>query len=334
MADDMAEQIANDTNTVFLIRSAIENINKSLQEQPDVPLTRLQSLYGELTQAFKPESLKRLEELSGFHKRLLANRVARLSREKLRLLEQLKELEAALHTKQASLDKSLQMLGQAKALDQYTTIVNQIAELGAQAQKLRDYQNIDREYSNREAALKGKMSDEIITTNTYLDETRSLREERAGVFKDYVARFYPNKIAGISIQNNDGDNKTRFDLAVQIEDDSSDGINEVRIFCYDLTILSLRQGHKVGFVFHDSRLFANMDVRQRAKLFKLADEVTTSLGCQYIATLNPDFVTSMEGEFTVEEFKRLFADNVVLTLKDDSPASKLLGIQVDMHYDR
>jgi uncharacterized protein YydD (DUF2326 family) len=155
-----------------------------------------------------------------------------------------------------------------------------------------------------------------------------------GVFKDYVARFYPNKVAGISIQNNDGDNKTRFDLTVQIEDDSSDGINEVRVFCYDLTVLSLRQGHKVGFVFHDSRLFANMDVRQRAELFKLADEVTTSLGCQYIATLNPDFITSMEGEFSSEEFQRLFADNVVLTLKDDSPAGKLLGIQVNMHYDK
>lgn len=333
-ADSLSEQIANDTNTMFLIRSTIENISKSIKEQPDVPLVRIQNLYGELTRAFKPESLKRMEDLSEFHKRLLGNRVARLSREKLRLLDQLKELEAALRTKQAALDRHLKILGQAGALDQYTAIVNQIAALGAQAQKLRDYQNIDREYSNREAGLKGQMSEEVIKTNAYLEDTRDLRDRQTSMFKEFVAQFYPNKVAGISIHNNDGDNKTRFDLAVEVEDDSSDGINEVRLFCYDLTLLSLRQGHKVGFIFHDSRLFANMDVRQRAMLFKLADETTNALGCQYIATLNPDFISGMEDEFTEEDFKRIIADNIVLTLKDDSPAGKLLGIKVDMRYEK
>lgn len=178
------------------------------------------------------------------------------------------------------------------------------------------------------------MSDEVIATNEYLEENRVVRDEHMSVFKDYAARFYPNKVAGISVNNNDGDNKTRFDLAVQIEDDSSDAINEVRIFCYDLSILSLKQGHQVGFVFHDSRLFANIDVRQRAELYKLADEVTARLGCQYIATLNPDFISSMEGQFTEDDFKRIFTDNIVLTLKDDSAAGKLLGVQVNMHYDK
>jgi uncharacterized protein YydD (DUF2326 family) len=90
----------------------------------------------------------------------------------------------------------------------------------------------------------------------------------------------------------------------------------------------------VDFLFHDSRLFANMDVRQRAELFKLADEVTTRLGCQYIATLNPDFISGMKGEFSEEDYQRIFTDNIVLTLKDDSATGKLLGVQVDMHYDK
>lgn len=287
-----------------------------------------------MTQTFKPESLKRLEDLSDFHKRLLENRIARLSREKLYLLVQLKELEVTLKAKQAALDGHIKMLGQARALDQYTAVVNQIAELGGQAQKLRDYQNIEREYSDKEAGLKGKMSEEVIKTNTYLEETRDLRDKHTGVFTDYVAKFYPNKVAGISLHNNDGDNRIRFNLSVHVENDSSDGINEVRVFCYDLTLLSLRQGHKVGFLFHDSRLFANMDVRQRATLFKLASNVTTKLGCQYIATLNPDFISGMEAEFSDEEFKHVITDNTVLVLTDESPAGKLLGIQVDMHYEK
>lgn len=335
VADVLAKEIDNKKNTVFLLKNAIENINKSIKEQPDLPLERLQTLFMELIDVFKPESLKRLEELSGFHKRLLENRIARLSREKLRLIEQSKSLEHVMKIKQNELDKQLQMLGQTRALDQYTAIVNQIADLSAQAEKLKDYQNIEREYSNKEADLEGQLSDEVIKTNTYLEDTRELREKRFNVFKEYVARFYPSAVAGISIHNNDkNNNKKRFDFDVHIENDNSDGINEVRIFCYDLTLLTLRQGHKINFIFHDSRLFANMDVRQRAMLFRLAHEVTTKLGLQYIATLNPDFISGMEQEFEEEELKRIITDNIVLHLKDDSTSGKLLGIQVDMHYDR
>jgi hypothetical protein len=57
------------------------------------------------------------------------------------------------------------------------------------------------------------------------------------------------------------------------------------------------------------------------------------LGAQYIATLNPDFISGMSEEFTSGEYQRLIVDNTVLSLRDDSPSEKLLGIQVDMHYE-
>jgi hypothetical protein len=41
----------------------------------------------------------------------------------------------------------------------------------------------------------------------------------------------------------------------------------------------------------------------------------------------------MESELEREEFERIIFGNVVLELRDDSPAGKLLGIQVDMHYE-
>lgn len=333
-ADELATEIENEKNTAFLCSNAINNINKSINEQPDLPLERVNSLYGELTDAFKSETLKRLQAVSDFHKRLLENRIARLSKEKLRLLDQLNVFDDVIKEKQSELDKRLQVLGHARALDQYTAIVNQIAELTSQVQKLKDYKAIDLKYSNRAADLEGQLSDEVKKANTYLEETKDLREKHFGVFKEYAARFYPNSPAGITLHNNEGNNQKRFDFDVRVENDSSDGINEVRIFCYDLTLLTLRQGHKVGFVFHDSRLYANMDVRQRAMLFNLADEVTTAIGCQYIATLNPDFMSGMEDEFAAGEYKRIISDNVVLELKDDSPSGKLLGIQVDMHYEK
>lgn len=332
-ADLLAAEIDNEKNAAFLLRNALENIDRSLKEQPDLPLERLRQLYGELTEAFKPESLKRLEDVSDFHKRLLENRVSRLSREKMRLKEQFRESEEGLRLKQAELDRQLKALGEARALDQYTAIVNQIAKLTGQAQKLRDYKSIDLEYSNREANFERQLSDEVIKTNTYLEETRPFRDRNFNVFKEFVARFYPSSPAGISLHNNEKENRKRFDFDVHVENDSSDGINEVRIFCYDMTLLCLRQGHKVGFIFHDSRLYANMDVRQRAMLFRIAHEVAQQRGYQYVASLNPDFISGMENEFEKDEFERIILQNVVLELKDDSPAGKLLGIQADMHYE-
>lgn len=334
-ADQLSETAEKIKNNIFLLKSAITNIDGSIKEQPDLPVERIKTIYDELLQQFKPEALKRLDEVSTFHKKLLENRISRLSQEKLRILRELQLEESALKGKQAELDAKLQLLGKSRALDQYTTIVNQVAELTAQLQKVKDYNAISVEYSNKEASLELQMSEEIIKTNTYLEETKEEREGNFEVFKEYANRFYPNSPAGITLHNNEGKkNKLRFDFDVRIENDSSDGINEVRIFCYDMTILSLRENHRMDFIFHDSRLYSNMDVRQRAELFRIASETTQRNDLQYIATLNPDQISGMDEEFTPEEYKSLIKENIVLELKDDAPQSKLLGIQVDMHYDR
>lgn len=333
-ADELAKKIADTKNKLFLIKNAIRNIDNSMKEQPDITLSKIRSLYRELTGVFRSDALKQLEEVQAFHNQLLRNRLARLSREKLSLLEQSNRLEYEVRYEQVELDRQLRILGESRALDQYTAVVNQIATLSNEAERLRDYQNIERQYSDKEAGLKADLSNEVIKTNAYLDETQELREKNTGLFKQFVAKFYPKKIAGISISNNDGENLLRFNIDIHIEHDSSDGINEVRIFCYDMMVLTLRQNHKMGFIFHDSRLYANMDVRQRATLFRLAHEVTSSLGLQYIATLNPDFISGMENEFTPEELQTIIYDNVTLTLEDNSAEGKLLGIQVDMHYEQ
>lgn len=334
-ADALSESAEKIKNTIFLLKSAITNIDGSIKEQPDLPVERVKTIYEELLQQFKPEALKRLDEVSIFHKKLLENRISRLSQEKLRILGELQLEEGSLKSKQTELDSKLQLLGKSRALDQYTTVVNQIADLTAQLQKLKDYNAISIEYSNKEANLELQMSEEIIKTNTYLEETKEEREGNFEVFKEYANRFYPNSPAGITLHNNEGKkNKLRFDFDVRIENDSSDGINEARIFCYDMTLLSLRENHRIDFIFHDSRLYSNMDIRQRAELFRIASETTLRNDLQYIATLNPDQISGMEEEFTPEEYESLIQKNIVLELKDDSPQSKLLGIQVDMHYDR
>ena len=332
-ADELAAEVERQKNEAFLLRDAISNIELSIREQPDLQGEQVSHLYRELREAFREQSLKRLEEVTGFHHRLLQSRISRLSGERLRLRRALDAQEAVIQRNQVELNHRLQVLGSAGALDQYTAIVSEIAEVTAQIQKLRDYQAIELEYSNRAATVEKQLSDEIIHTNAYLEDARAERELTFDTFKGFVRWFYPNVPAGISVRNNERMNAIRFDLDVRIENDSSDGINEVKIFCYDALLLGHGKHHRMKFVFHDSRLYANMDVRQRAGLFRLASKMTNKQQLQYIATLNPDEVSGMEGEFDSDEFKSLIQDNVVLNLTDESPAGKLLGIQLDLRYE-
>jgi len=151
-------------------------------------------------------------------------------------------------------------------------------------------------------------------------------------FRSFSRRFYADKPGGLLVKNNSGENKIRFNVEARIEDDASDGINEVKIFCYDMTLLTRHHNHNIEFLFHDSRLSSNMDPRQRATLFKIAYDYTHDGNAQYIASLNEDQIESMRELFEEDEFKTIISDNIVLELTDDSPKEKLLGIQADMRY--
>jgi len=58
---------------------------------------------------------------------------------------------------------------------------------------------------------------------------------------------------------------TAFTIDPKIESDDSDGINHVKIFCYDLTIYSRAKTKKLISFFMDSRLFDGTDERQKTK---------------------------------------------------------------------
>ncbi|MBO2680108.1 DUF2326 domain-containing protein [Shewanella algae] len=80
----------------------------------------------------------------------------------------------------------------------------------------------------------------------------------------------------------------------KIQNDASDGINEVKIFCYDLNNLINSRVHHFQSIFHDSRMFSDIDPRQRAILLQLAHKLTKEYGKKYIATINEDQLTSLK----------------------------------------
>lgn len=82
--------------------------------------------------------------------------------------------------------------------------------------------------------------------------------------------FYEHKRAGIEAKSNENINKNRFEIKAKIDDDKGDGVNDVRIFCFDCTLLLAKHNHQMKFIFHDRRLLSEIDSRQQATLFNVA----------------------------------------------------------------
>jgi len=330
-ANEIASHLRALKNNKAIADNSLENVKKSMETRPDIPREKLLKIYGELQGAFKEDALKKLEDVELFHSQLLTNRMARLGQERIKLETEAKLLAAEIRALNSEVDAKLGYLADKKALDQYAAVSSQISDLRGKRQKLQDYQQLLHNSREEATSVRIKLAGENVKTNVYLDETAAERESRWTIFSSLAKLFFPDAPAGIILNNNIGDNKIRYDFDVRIEADGSDGINAVKLFCYDLSVVTAQQNHSMSFIFHDSRLFSDIDPRQRAVLFKTALNQSLKNNYQYIATVNQDQLDALRYELSEDEYNELL-QCTVLHLQDDGQESKLLGIQVDMHY--
>lgn len=320
-------------NELVLVRNAIAEIERSLVVAPDITPQTITQIFDQASAALPDQVVKRIEEVAAFHHDLLEKRVKRLTAESVTLEHRVIRIEKDIAKANAEADELRRFLGTHGALDELVAMSERLREIEGNAQKLRDYKSLLAQYSDRTQELTAELSKQTISANKYIKDAKTIIDSNMERFRSLSRRLYDDRPSGLTVRNNEGENQLRFDIDAHIEDDASDGINEVKIFCYDMTLLTQRHNHSVDFIFHDSRLFSDIDVRQRSTIFKIASEITAENELQYIATINEDQVTAMQSQFTQADFKKCITDATVLRLTDEDSAARLLGIQVDMHYD-
>jgi uncharacterized protein YydD (DUF2326 family) len=332
-ADYMAEKLSQMKNRLYYLNTSIKNIKHSMILYQDMDLDKVYSLYGEITELFKEGTLKKLENVTAFHKSIHTKRSERLAKELKNLSTTQLEDEKSRNELQKAFDEKMKLLAKSRALDFFAAINAQLTELKSKLSKLQDYKNISTHSKKEMAGALQELSTQEVTSIEYLEVYKEQDHPVYLGFGNLAKEFYPEVPAGISIQNNEGNNQERFKISVKIQNDASDGINEVKIFCYDLNNLINSKVHNFQSIFHDSRLFSDIDPRQRARLLQRAHTLTKASDKQYIATMNEDQLTSLKDVLTEEEFDEIFG-TIRLELKDDSPESKLLGVQIDMRYEK
>ena len=323
-AQEKTRQLRELEREIAVRQFQIEGIEKSLKQQPDISRHDLLKLYQGLQNVFKPEVLTHFEAVEIFHREFMKNRKTRLEADKEKIIGEIDQKEQKRQDVGKQRDDLMKELKVKRALDEYTTLSNQLGNLKAERTKLADYLAFTDKLQQEVQTIKAALLNEDKQTIDYV-KTKPV-ENYHSYFQNIANQLYPRVPAGIVLENNSGDNQLRYQFSVQIEGDASDGINAARVLCFDWLLLMHGKNHNIHFLWHDSRLFADMGANPRAIWFGYVLKELTDSKKQYIASLSIENYESMREHLNSEQWEEL-ANTIRLTLHDDDPKNKLLGIQ-------
>ncbi|PCJ22008.1 MAG: hypothetical protein COA96_15010 [SAR86 cluster bacterium] len=335
-ANRLSELKHTNNNRKILIENKINTISKALKIKTGVSSDTVSKMYKKASVEVPEMVKKTLSDVTKFHEHIITGRLKRLLNEKDSLRSELVSMESELRENDTQLNEKMKYLSAHGAMDEYGALRDQLEDLKSHLDRLKIFKKIIEEYESKLLSKKTELDEQNKYARQYLQEYAPIREENNAMFRSFSKGFYPEYTAGISVKGNFGENQTQFDIDATIDYDDSDGIGEIKIICFDLTVLIKAHNHSVHFLFHDSRLFSDVDPRQIVTLLKLMDELCQKYGVQYIMTVNQNTLDSIEsGRYlTAQEYKEYVTDNVILTLTDESEKTKLLGENVKINLDK
>ena len=328
-------EMQNLNNYLVLLEDNLKKIEKSKQVKTELNKEDIEKVYNELGVYFSDKLNKNLKEMQEFHKNLLINRKQKLDSEHKKISFQIQDKKEKLAIIEKTYNDQIYILKTMGTLDRYEIIVDNIKQLEYQINKLEEYEKLKADFDKNIGDIKEKLSKEDKKGLEFSNHFKKVSQANS-MFNSFSKKFYEDKYGGIDIRNNDRKNKQRFDLIVGIQDDPSDGVKSVGIFSFDLTLLLMKINHKINFIFHDSRLFAPIDVPQRKIVFDIINEQLKQNDIQYICSLNYSQLEGLKRVYP-EDYHTIVGENeenIILRLSDKDDTKKLLGIHVDLKYDK
>jgi len=276
-------------------------------------------VFAEANVVLSGQVVRTLQEVREFHRQVVVNRLAFLDGEIGRLREEIatRETEVAQLTQQRA--ERMRVLRSHGALEEY----NRLQQL--HAVKRAELEDLDRKIALWDKLEQEQSSLRIERERLRLDARADLEERRSG-WEEAIALFSANSEflyeapGELVIDLKD----TGFQFDVEIARSGSQGINHMKVFCYDLMLAQMWAPKLMSpeFLVHDSIIFDGVDERQRGRAIRLAAQQSVERGFQYICCLNSDMVPYSElgDEFNLDDY-------TALTLTDATEDGGLLGMQ-------
>lgn len=281
--------------------------------------TRVEDLYRRVGIELPGAAVRTLEEARAFNRAIAENRKKFIASEIDSLRQQVEQRTgevAALTSQRAEL---LSLLSGHGALEELTRLQELHSQTRGRLESLLARIAQLKQMTSKSDEVKVKEIDLRRSTEIDYEERRSNWTKAISLFAEYSNALY-NTPGSLVIDIAD----TGYQFKVDMSGGPSEGISKMKIFCYDLMLITLAKvrGLGIDFLVHDSTIFDGVDSRQRAHALELAATVSKQYGFQYICALNSDMIpeNDLSPEFELASFVRL-------RLTDTDPSGSLLGFR-------
>jgi uncharacterized protein YydD (DUF2326 family) len=329
-ADSATQEINEFRNEIYSYNKAIIRKLDSIKQSQaiDIDVDKIKRIYNEANFYFQDKISVRLEQANEFHKNLMNSRLSRLQSEIDTAKNKVENIQQKLKVKELHRDSILKDLSSKGALEEYNSISERIRTLEGEVSELEKYKNMLEGFKNDEVALKLENAKIQALGVEYLNKSKEFIESIELKFRTLVKRFYTNSGGSFNITPTK-DAKYLFNIDVHVPRDGSQGVNEVKIFCYDFLLYQLNSKY-INFMAHDGCIFSEMDPRQKSMIFKVALEHTRNNNLQYFvnigqASLNEVIDENKELNVLTESERKDISDSVILELFDKDPKNWLFG---------
>lgn len=252
------------------IRSKRNIIDSS--KQLDIDISKISNMYEEAKFFLGDDVLAHVNAVKDFHETLFENRKKKAHQD----IQNIEEKISALLLEEDNLDKRrseiFKYLENKGALEEYHSLNKEKDSIKEYLDEIQSNKKALTKFREEEADIKieiDKFKKDLISLEEILKERISYLEK---TFREISEEHYQDNPGYLDISiNNQFKTDRLYNIVPVIRGDSSDGINEMKIFIYDMLIYKLNPT-LIGLVGHDNRLFDMVDERQIAKAFNYVNK--------------------------------------------------------------
>ncbi|KUJ62033.1 hypothetical protein AR687_10805 [Flavobacteriaceae bacterium CRH] len=329
-ADLFTKQINDYRNKIYYLENKLLRKEESfaVSQNTKIDVQKIKELFDEANFFFENKVIKRLDEAQTFHENLILNRKKRLSVEigQIKLeLERLEINKIEIGTKRDLLLKSLNNSG---ALEERDSIKDRITILENEQKDLEKYEHLLNDFKTDKNKL--EIEDAINKQNSiiYLKNNKESIEKIEAIFRSLVKKFYDNQGGSFKIEETKNA-KYLFDINSHIPKEGSQGVGEVKIFCYDAMLLLLNE-NLLNFLAHDGCIFSEMDPRQKSTIFKVILDLLKDHKFQYFVNIGDNSLNEiLDNDILTIDEKAVIKKSIRLELSDKEPKDWLFGVSFD-----
>ncbi|SFV57924.1 DNA double-strand break repair Rad50 ATPase [hydrothermal vent metagenome] len=284
-ADILTAKIQKIRNDIAYNNRLIRNKQMIIDtnHQVDIDISKLKNMYAEASFFLGEEVLNHIESVKEFHNTLFKNRKDRAKKDIELLKTDIANIEKELFVLDKRRSDIFKYLENKGALEEYHALNREKDSIKESLEQIqRDEKSLEK-YKKEQADIKLEIDQfkrKLIDLESDLkDKIQFLGKS----FREISEEFYNDKPGFLHIEIVEKFNTEKlYKIEPKIDNEnSSDGINEMKIFIYDMLLYKLNP-NLIGLVGHDNRLFDMVDERQIGYAF---DYVHKNIS-QYICSVS------------------------------------------------